>query len=144
MKKLYGTKSVNAAAIVSVCWKGLPPQEKALYHKLAADDKFRYYNEKSEYEGRLKHIKAEMKETRFTNPVAMVPKGPASPEASSLSQPVPRDIAECDMTILPSPQLCGEDLETEVYVSEYSRHSIALVASKLDDASIDFLIKALK
>lgn len=149
MKKLYGTKSVNAAAIVSMCWRELSPQEKSSYHKMAADDKFRYYQEKSDYENHLKCIETAMAEKHFTNAnistglmgrasTRASPSLPCHPRAkASLSEP-------CEISILPSPRLVVLEQEKEIYVPPYSRRSIALLASRLDDASINFLIKVLK
>ena len=147
MKQLYGTKSVNAAAIVSVCWKELPPHEKARYHKMAADDKFRYYNEKGEYEKTLKRIKAEMKEpncmnSTMTTRFAYV-ESPQETAASCPSPPLPQAEPRSHVECVPMPP-CVDEQGKEIDLPPYSSQSIAFLASKLDASSIDFLIKALK
>ena len=101
MKALFRNKSVNAAAIVSVCWKELRPDKKAYYCILASEDKLRYYREKDEYQTAL--------------------------------------AAEVGTYSAPDNDQRGIDV-----VPPYSRQSIALLASRLDGESIDFLIKALK
>lgn len=151
MKRLCGTKSVNAAAIVSMCWRALSPEEKALYHKMAADDKFRYYKEKGEYERGLKRTKVEAKEHNSLNATwdGKGPglSGPLRPcKSSSLFAHRESGSAKCSLVAMLQEQRSsrGEEQRRAIVVPPYSGESIAHLASKLDASSIDFLIKALK
>lgn len=121
MKVLCENKeSVNAAAIVSACWKNLPPKEKANYHRMAADDKFRYYREKREYE----NFMAEKKEE----------------EAQQNAQHGNDTAAPFDTTPFPYPAKdpCTAD------VPPFCQQSIASLVMHLDQSSIAFLIRALR
>ena len=150
MKCLYGTKSVNAAAIVSFCWKELSPEEKARYHKMAADDKFRYYEEKGEYERRLKRTKVEAKQRSLLNATwdGQGPKPPESLRSCKSSSFELRSSGSAKRRLVAMLQKQRSHVEEEqrqaIVVPPYSRESIAHLASKLDTSSIDFLIKALK
>lgn len=43
-------RKLNVAAMISESWKNVTPKVRVYYHELAAQDKFRYYNEKNEYQ----------------------------------------------------------------------------------------------
>ena len=139
MKLLYKNKSVNAAAIVSVCWKELSPSVKAKYHEMAADDKFRYYEEKSNYEKYMESIKAEaMSQQSGTD---------HGKGTKATSRDLCDDVQSDDEVRLSqeTDDSCQRrNQSTQVSYSPYSCQSIARLASQLDKASIDFLIKALK
>ena len=130
-----GAKVLTTAAAISVHWKNLSPHERSVYFQLAAEDKFRYYQEKREYENNLLRQKKELQQVQ-----------PAGGRASTASAPHPSDAVN---------SLVPEDwrVPEPIYVPgtphqdggpRYSQPAIALLASKLDQSSIDFIIKVLK
>lgn len=120
LKSLKATKSAklteNSARLVSHGWESLSPATKSYYFQLAAEEKFRYYNEKSEYDRQMELVEAA--------------------RSSVQHQPAVDDPEEWKV----HPHVHDDCLSPE----SYSHASIALLASKLDADSIDFLIKALK
>ena len=152
-------KSSNTAATISERWKELLPSERAMYFQKAAEDKFRYYSEKRDYDDYMesikgqdkspKPVKAERKSSKGTTtkrakgasspcentPITMQPLTFES-GSSSFYPPVP---AAGDVVIVPVKHVPQED-----DLPYYTKASIALLASKLDTQSIDFLINALK
>jgi len=139
--KQHDPTSSNSAAAVSVSWKELPPNEKAKYFQMAADDKFRYYNEKTEYINNSMKNSVDGEKYGSTRGKAMEPSAnlkceetnptPYHPDEQSSSR---KDAAHGHDTLL-----LRDD-----GVPFYSRESIALLASKLDAKSIDFIIKVFK
>eukprot|EP00977_Amphora_coffeiformis_P022873 scaffold11693_cov154-Amphora_coffeaeformis.AAC.1 len=120
--------SANSAAAVSEYWKELTPNEKAIYFQMAADDKFRYYKEKSQYsQAMTDHIEMEM---HNNNSEEMKRKANANFDSKESNTGVPSSTTG--------------NREASDDVPFYSRESIAFLASKLDAKSIDFLIRAFK
>ena len=124
----YNPNASNTAAAVSVYWKNLPSNKKAVYFQMATEDKFRYYKEKQEYETYLERLKETIQ--------AEAEK--ADPEASA-----PEDwLVPAEVVVIRDDN--DGKAHVEVDAPPYSLQAIALLASKLDQMSIDFLIKALK
>ena len=135
MKLRYTHTTVNAARVVSLWWKKLKPSIKAEYHKRAMEDKFRYYNEKAEYNRRVKEQEAQNKACKDEEfKVVQVVEYSTGTEKQSYS---------IEPGSKPEGSTAAQE-PTEVYVPPYSYCSIAVLASQLDAASIDFLIRALK
>lgn len=139
--------SKAAPAVVSARWVILSPAEKSRYFQLAADDKFRYRNESIEYKSYLERAKDDVQQRRdIESKTVLAP----SPHWDACT--VSTDSGECQVEV----NECASQEGTldpipvdylEVYNWKqpyYSRESIAMLASKLDAASIDFLIKTLK
>ena len=115
------SKSSNAARAISDSWKNLSSNERAIYFQKAVEDKFRYYREKEAYEEYTDRLKRESKTQDDAN---LIPEDWRLPKAAG------RAGRKGDREDEPRPL--------------YSSQAIALLASKLDQQSIDFLIKALK
>lgn len=140
--------SANSAAAVSDYWRQLGPVEKAAYFQMAADDKFRYYKEKDEYDKTMERLSRASREGLS----AATRSSPTQPPAAAT---VPRAAAglpsEAKM-MLPPP--AGSTLQLPRHHNQvgnddddvplYSRESIAMLASQLDAKSIDFLIRKFK
>ena len=141
MKIVYRNKSVNAAAIVSMRWRKLTPAEKSHYHKMAADDKLRYYNEKTAYH---KYVEALESGHRL---------GPSNDEEGILvthedetmtSNFHCKTLGDCNNHFTPQKSPIADRQYHPIFVPPFSRESIEVLACQLDAKSIDFLIKALK
>ena len=130
-----GERVVTTAAAISDHWKSLTASQRTLYFQLAIEDKFRYYKAKNDYE---KFLDRQRKERQAGGQMI----------GKTLDLPTPEEIHTADEStnMVPDEQRLPEDTtqDTEDTVPPYSRQSIALLASKLDEASIDFIIKALK
>ena len=124
----HNPKASNTAAAVSVYWKNLPASQKAVYFQMATEDKFRYYKQKEEYEQYLERLKEKIQAEAMVAEVA--------PEAVA-----PEDWRVPEVIVIRDDDI---SVEAEVDVPPYSSQAIALLASKLDQQSINFLIKALK
>ena len=148
---------VNVAKMISDSWKKATPSVRVYYHELAAKDKFRYYNEKNEYgiyQNRLRNQASKRESTTSPPSPTTCPDLDIPP-----SFPAPHDDdVVCQQlaissTVLPIPrarQLQRNCMPTTVHDPEFvegpycSKRAIADLASQLDDASIDFLIRAFK
>lgn len=116
MKKDGNGATDNTAKLVSMKWEALPPSKKTLYFQLAVDDKLRYYKEKEEYDMYIEKVNKDKDESAY---------------------PVPEQFQnEID-------ELAPENWQIPGFVYDEDQ-SMAILASKLDVDSIDFLIKALK
>lgn len=150
-------KSSNTAAKISERWKQLLPSERAMYFQRAAEDKFRYYSEKREYDDYLATLPkdvakpAQAKRKKATK--AKRAKSASSlDENDSLMEPLQFETAAVPNSLFHlhscTPQVVNVPvtlvLPPKNDVPHYSRESIAFLASKLDDSSINFLINALK
>lgn len=158
-------KALNIPAVVSECWKKMTPSMKIKYDQLAAEDKFRYYNEKIVYQSYLEQQKSDKKRKGKSSskaaPASSAPRKRA-PASLSARHHGSEPGAETPPTPLPEPtfqtQYRQVDMEPLAFVSptvtpQYdpwsaylSSHDsgISSLADKLDDQSIAFLIKALK
>ena len=144
MARRNGESVVTTAAAISVYWKNLTASQRAVYFQLAANDKFRYYREKSEYENFLENQRKESQERQVEDvPPVMASnldtKGDCE-KLDAIGDMVPEDWRLPGVIVAPD----GATRNCEDSVPPYSRQAIALLASKLDQASIDFIIKVLK
>ena len=126
-KKINSTKekkpvglAENTAKLVSLGWETISPERKAYYFQLANEEKFRYYNEKSECNDKVELIDSNGK-------------GISSVDTEG------NDVVPLEWKVHD-----GQAHDDSIAGSSYSHASIALLASKLDAESIEFLIKALK
>ena len=127
MKKTgKGRVAENTAKLVSISWEALPSSKKTEYFQLAAEDKFRYYHEKDEYARYIDQINMESNNDDQSN------------------YPDCGEIQLHDEDAMPENWRIQDNVNNYSSVGPYSHESIALLASKLDAESIDFLIKALK
>lgn len=136
-----GERVDNTAAAISIHWKKLPPNKRSFYFQLAAEDKFRYYQEKNAYENflMLQRKKSEKVKSEEENALETF-EGATSEDAETadaVNNMVPEDWRLPEYTF-------ASEAANQDSIPTYSRHAIALLASKLDQASIDFIIKVLK
>lgn len=143
LKVLYNNKSVNSAAIVSECWKSLTPSRKAYYHKLACDDKIRYYNQKNDYNRSAEDAQAVLPEERAGNQAVALESVQIRPRVEEQASYESEAVRPIEASAVGT---AGNQIyETPLYdVPSYSSESIARLASQLDADSIEFLIKAFK
>ena len=106
----------NVGALISVCWQNVTPSARQRYEEFAAEDKVRYEKEKVLYQNFVEGCQNVSRGTSETTRVAL-----------EGCQPVSRN--------------CRKN---EGWKSFDSPEAIKELAHELDDASIDFLIKALK
>ena len=136
-----GERVDNTAAAISVHWKNLPPNKRSFYFQLAAEDKFRYYQEKNAYENFLMKQRKESEKVQSEEENSLEPFESATSEeakaADAVNNMVPEDWRLPEYTF-------ASEAANQDSVPTYSRHAIALLASKLDQASVDFIIKVLK
>lgn len=125
-------KASKTATAVSACWKNLPHNKKAVYFQMATEDKFRYYKEKHEYATHTMRLKEEMRVGAERAEFAAGAMGHGDRGHVPAQVHVIRD--DKNSTAIPG----------EVDVPPFPHEAIALLASQLDQQSIDFLIKALK
>lgn len=126
----HSPKSSKTAAAISVYWKNLPYDQKVVYFQRATEDKFRYYKEKHEYGKYIKRLEEKKQ--------AEAEKAGVAAEATG------HDNGQVQAQVRVIRDGTNPTLQVEVDVPPFSHEAIALLASKLDQQSIDFLIKALK
>ena len=132
IKAMNLDSSINAPKLISNLWKTkTPPSVRAFYFSLAAKDKFRYYQEKSDYEDHLKRREEESHQdsTSLNNEDLDLPCSRGN-SAKSLPYGV------CQLGAGFPPACIVDPLCTP--------RSIAVLAEKLDRDSIHFLIRAFK
>lgn len=131
--KQANPNAANSAAAISCYWKNLKPSQKIVYFQMAAQDKFRYYKEKKEYEAYKKGVMAEAPRQdilRQQQTVSgMVVNFTPQAQIESVQLPLREISFTAEDSMMPLPP-CSHD-------------EIALLASQLDNESIDILIKAL-
>eukprot|EP00977_Amphora_coffeiformis_P027921 scaffold34664_cov240-Amphora_coffeaeformis.AAC.1 len=128
-----------APAVVSQKWASAAPSEKCRYYQLAADDKFRYCNEKIEYNSYMERVRTDALQRRDMQTVGIDTPAMSSDDESNISLP-----DDTSGTQKVHPLLLAPVEDVQDTTRPYSRESIAFLASKLDAQSIDFLIRALK
>ena len=141
--------SKAAPTLVSRKWAMAPTSEKCRYYQLAAHDKFRYCNEKIEYNSFMERLRTETRQIREMH-ATHIPEAASHDEDNKHSESS-EDASETQAQVQsygslhPRPTVPFISLqEAQDTTRPYSRESIAFLASKLDDRSIDFLIRALK
>jgi hypothetical protein len=125
-------KEAHSAGTISRHWKALMPDQKAIYFQMAAQDKFRYYREKREYEDFAYAAK-----TNDPAPLDL----DTSTDSSSLNSCSQSLQIEKSLTVVSNDELAFDSAEHDV--PPCSNEAIADLANKLDKECIDFLIKAL-
>lgn len=169
-KTCANLKSANIAKTIAASWKNVTPSVRVHYDQLAVEDKYRYYAEKVEYQNpvactRKSARKEEMQKQQRQEQLINTP--PAVPSTVEYTKDTKVYIStlqseqfdedqhqqvyfESNMTLSGDVELCSnEQAQRSRHSSRptspaYSHQAIADLASKLDDESIDFLIRALK
>lgn len=151
-ENLKVAKSCNKVAKIAKLWNALLPSERTKYFHEAAEDKLRYYSEKSRYDDYLKRIESQ-DPARYKTITAKGKrsKGIKQPPVSIETDPVypirsgqePATLLAGDLDRSQIMTVPGSHLSpgNDPYCSP---ESIALLASKLDATSINFLIRAFK
>ena len=139
---------LNVAAMISSSWKKATPSVRVYYYELAAQDKFRYYNEKNEYRLYLSRARSQESQDEPPSPVpqTLATKVSKGKTLSSIKN-VP-SVVSFEQQQEPAPYENDQQyyIEPEEVGSPYycSKRAIADLASRLDAESIDFLIRAFK
>lgn len=149
-------KKINVAKMISDSWKKATPSVRVYYHELAAKDKFRYYNEKNEYGIYQNHLRKQASKKESSTPPSpttcpdlVIPPSFTAPQHGHVACPQ-LSITTAVVPIPHAGQLQRNCMPTTVYDPEFvegpycSKRAIADLASQLDDASIDFLIRVFK
>ena len=142
--KETGKKAVNIATLISESWKHITPSVRLHYDQLAAEDKFRYMNERIEYRTYLERLKGPQGKTKTTK---KKPQGDrARPSAILQDQPntataIPFSTSE--NLYLPAAPGGPSEAPTDT-TRPYTAEEMAFLADQLDQESISFLIRALK
>lgn len=128
--RLYNPNASRSASDISQVWQELPAIKRAVYVRLATEDKFRYYQEKEAYEEYIECLKQRVQEEDEAEIVRDMRVSDSMPEDWRVPEAI--DVSHDRAAY-------EEDLDPT-----YSSQAIALLASKLDQQSIDFLVKVLK